>query len=270
MLLAVLGDIHGHFQPAARLLTAWMETHGRMLDACLQVGDCMPVRNAVDMEFAAAREAKYRYATDFERYLSGELIFPCPLLFIGGNHDPYNWLDEQPSGGWLTDWLYYLGRNTSTEHEGLNICAVSGIWHPEKSLAKDRPLMPKTHTAADRKEYTYFLKAEVDSLITMQETDVPCDVLLLHDWPQGLDRRPFIGNPAAKEAITRIAPRWTFCGHLHRYHEGYVAGHRVICLNALMGPGDDCSPANGPALYVFDPAAPESGQSWQPPASFWR
>lgn len=265
MLLAVLGDVHGNFQLAAALLQGWMEVHGQPLNACLQVGDLMPNRDAMDMEFSAAQEKKYRYPGDFARYWSGELRFPCPLLFIGGNHDPWNWLDETLTGGWLTDWLYYLGRATSTEHEGLNICALSGIYHPKKSLVPDRNLMPPAHTASDRKSFTYFVEGEMESLIEHQKTDVPCDVLLLHDWPAGLDRRSFIGNPFSRRLILEIGPRRTFCGHMHRYEQGYVGGYPVVCLNAVHGPGDDAGIGRGHPLFVFDPTDPESGAPWTPP-----
>lgn len=264
MLLAVLGDVHGHFARAAKLINAWQEEHGQQIDSVLQVGDLMATRDAVDMEFAAAGEGKYRYPGDFVRYESGELTFPCPLLFIGGNHDPWNWLDEQPTGGWLSDWLYFFGRATSTEHVGLNVCSLSGIYHTKKSLVVDRQQMPVVHTAADRKQYTYFTEGEMESLIEHQKNDVPCDILMLHDWPSGLDRRPFVGNPLSRRLILEITPKRTFCGHMHRYFAGYVGGHAVVCLNAVGGPGDDAGKGQGASLYVFDPADPESGAAWEP------
>ena len=262
MRLAVLGDIHGFFGKAAKLLTSYQEAKRLKIDYALQVGDLMPNRNAIDMEFSAAFEKKYRYPGDFGQYDSGELLFPCPLLFIGGNHDPYNWLDDYPGGGWLNDWLYYFGRATSTEHEGLNICAISGIWHPKKSLATERALMPATHTAADRKAFTYSVQGEVEALIEEEKTDIPCDILLLHDWPAGLDKRPFVGSPLNREAILAIKPKRTFCGHMHKHFAGRLGGHSVVCLNAVMAPGDDMHPDGGASMFVFDTEDGGSGEVW--------
>ncbi|MEO7993322.1 MAG: metallophosphoesterase [bacterium] len=258
MRLAVLGDVHGNLGDAAQLLTGYIEATGNPLTAVLQVGDLMANRAGPDMEFSAAVENKYRYAGDFARYHGEDRRFPVPMLFCGGNHDSWNWLDEVKTG-WLNDWLYFLGRATSTEHEGLNICCLSGIYHPKKSHAPDRQRMPVTHTAADRKSFTYCVEGEVDSLIELEKTDVPCDILLLHDWPTGLDRRPFVGNPLANKLIAAIKPRWVFCGHMHRYHEGTIAGSKVVCLNAVKAP--EPIPRE-PALYVFDPADMESGRVW--------
>ncbi|HYE78661.1 MAG TPA: metallophosphoesterase, partial [bacterium] len=190
MRIAVLGDVHGRFQAAAQLVQSYQEHTKLKVETVLQVGDLMPNRDAQDMEFSCAGEAKYRYPGDFHLYHEGGLKFPGgPMLFIGGNHDPYNWLDHFPAGGWLNNWLYYLGRSVDTEHEGLHICGISGIYHPKKSPVDSRSAMPVVRTAADRKAYTYMVQGEVEAMLEV-EKKMPCDILLLHDWPQGIDRRP--------------------------------------------------------------------------------
>lgn len=44
------------------------------------------------------------------RYYSGERRAPILTLFIGGNHEASNYLQELPYGGWVAPNIYYMGR----------------------------------------------------------------------------------------------------------------------------------------------------------------
>lgn len=52
--------------------------------------------------------------TDFNlincRYYSGEKKAPVLTIFIGGNHEASNHLQELPYGGWVAPNIYFLGR----------------------------------------------------------------------------------------------------------------------------------------------------------------
>jgi len=43
------------------------------------------------------------------RYYSGEKKAPVLTVFIGGNHEASNYLQELPYGGWVAPNIYYLG-----------------------------------------------------------------------------------------------------------------------------------------------------------------
>lgn len=43
------------------------------------------------------------------RYYSGEKKAPVLTIFIGGNHEASNHLQELPYGGWVAPNIYYLG-----------------------------------------------------------------------------------------------------------------------------------------------------------------
>ena len=47
----------------------------------------------------------------FFRYYSGEKTAPVLTIFIGGNHEASNYLQELPYGGWVAPKIYYLGKN---------------------------------------------------------------------------------------------------------------------------------------------------------------
>lgn len=48
------------------------------------------------------------------RYYSGEKNAPVLTVFIGGNHEASNHLQELPYGGWVAPNIYYLGRAQHT------------------------------------------------------------------------------------------------------------------------------------------------------------
>ena len=43
------------------------------------------------------------------RYYSGEKKAPILTIFIGGNHEASNYLQELPYGGWVAKNIYYMG-----------------------------------------------------------------------------------------------------------------------------------------------------------------
>lgn len=47
----------------------------------------------------------------FGRYYSGEKKAPVLTIFIGGNHEASNHLQELPYGGWVAPNIYYLGKS---------------------------------------------------------------------------------------------------------------------------------------------------------------
>lgn len=91
---AAIGDVHGQFQLTSRLLSTWEASHpGLKLAFALQVGDLECHRDENDMATMAA-PARNRHLGDFQRLASGSISLPCPVFFIGGNHECYGWLDE--------------------------------------------------------------------------------------------------------------------------------------------------------------------------------
>lgn len=43
------------------------------------------------------------------RYYSGKKKAPILTIFVGGNHEASNYLQELPYGGWVAPNIYYLG-----------------------------------------------------------------------------------------------------------------------------------------------------------------
>ena len=62
------------------------------------------------------------------RYYSGEKVAPVLTIFIGGNHEASNYLQELAYGGWVAPNIYYLGYAGVINVGGLRIAGMSGIY----------------------------------------------------------------------------------------------------------------------------------------------
>jgi lariat debranching enzyme len=62
------------------------------------------------------------------RYYSGEKKAPILTIFIGGNHEASNYLQELAYGGWVAPNIYYLGYAGVIDVDGIRIAGISGIF----------------------------------------------------------------------------------------------------------------------------------------------
>lgn len=216
------------------------EKAGVDIDYVLQVGDFEPHRHDDDLATMSS-PAKYRKLGEFADYHSGRARFPWPVHFIGGNHEPYGFLDRLKVGR-AAENCFFLGRVGRTKIQGLRVVALSGI--ERGRCLSGRP--PIREIGSKRtKEYIGFTEEEV-----LQAANAgPADVLLLHDWPQGVvepkDADQFssghrsgspdtIGNASARFVVDELRPRWVLCGHMHRSYRSSIA-HRGGAASAFAG-----------------------------------
>jgi len=78
------------------------------IDLLLCCGDFQSTRNLSDLACMACPD-KYKEMCSFYKYYSGEAIAPILTVFIGGNHEATNYLQELAYGGWVAPNIYYLG-----------------------------------------------------------------------------------------------------------------------------------------------------------------
>ncbi len=62
----------------------------------------------------------------FHKYYNGEKVASVLTLFVGGNHEASNYLQELPFGGWVAPNMYYLGYAGCVNIDGLRIAGISG------------------------------------------------------------------------------------------------------------------------------------------------
>lgn len=63
-----------------------------------------------------------------DRYYSGEKKASVLTLFIGGNHEASNFLQELPYGGWVAPNIFYMGYTGVVKYGPVRIAGISGIY----------------------------------------------------------------------------------------------------------------------------------------------
>lgn len=267
---AAVGDVHGYFRLMIELLQIAEKKLGLSLEFVLQVGDFEPVRHEADLSSVAA-PAKYLHMGDFPDVLSGQVTFPWPVHFIGGNHEPYAFLETLPLGGEVAHNCHYMGRAGFQNIGGVQVAGLTGIFS-QLNHDKSRPQLANMPTAS-KKRWTYFNEGDVRRL--EQSTKQPVDVLLLHDWPQGLvtaaniealqRHNPRIaingvGNAVGSALIKTLLPQLVLCGHMHIAHSALLPGSdgREIPVRCLASVQERME-----AIAVFEIDAEGKITEWQ-------
>uniref|UniRef100_A0A2K5YYT0 Debranching RNA lariats 1 n=1 Tax=Mandrillus leucophaeus TaxID=9568 RepID=A0A2K5YYT0_MANLE len=162
-------------------------------------------------------------------YYSGDKKAPVLTLFIGGNHEASNHLQELPYGGWVAPNIYYLGLAGVVKYRGVRIGGISGIFKSH-DYRKGHFECPPYNSSTIRSIY-HVRNIEVYKLKQLKQ---PIDIFLSHDWPRSiyhygnkkqlLKTKSFfrqevenntLGSPAASELLEHLKPTYWFSAHLH-------------------------------------------------------
>ena len=239
MRIGVSGDCHGQ-QKLMMKQAAKAE-----LDVLFQVGDMEAVPNR--KVHRKSRGCKIR---DFADYYDGTETAEIPVLFIGGNHEPYQWMDghdpDDQGIRWLAPNWGYLGRAGAAILFGMRVAWLSGVYRKD-SWDRDRESYPRSVS---------FNRVEAKRTLKMGRSLGRIDLLLLHDWPEipttvGYGRRAGRrGNPVARWLVDELRPSMVCCGHKHIRWSGRLKTSRIEAL-ATVGSRSD-------SLLVMDDSEPEN------------
>eukprot|EP00750_Incisomonas_marina_P018880 INCI3163.1.p1 GENE.INCI3163.1~~INCI3163.1.p1 ORF type:complete len:368 (-),score=57.69 INCI3163.1:16-1119(-) len=226
--IAVEGCAHGELDGIYASLLATQERLGCKVDLLICCGDFQAVRNLVDLHSMAC-PVKFLSMNTFYKYYSGEKVAPVPTLFIGGNHEASNHLQELYHGGWVAPNIYYLGNSGVVRFGGLRIAGISGIFKSgdyRKGVYEQIPYdRSTTRSVFHTREIDAFKLAQVSGAV---------DIGLSHDWPRGvapygdtqslLRKKPFfreeiergeLGSIPAEFLLQHLRPSFWFSAHLH-------------------------------------------------------
>ncbi|XP_042521690.1 lariat debranching enzyme [Dipodomys spectabilis] len=228
MRVAVTGCCHGELDKIYETLAVAERRGAGPVDLLLCCGDFQAVRNEADLRCMAV-PPRYRHMQTFYRYYSGEKKAPVLTIFIGGNHEASNHLQELPYGGWVAPNIYYLGLAGVVKYRGVRIGGISGIFKSH-DYRKGHFECPPYNSSTIRSIY-HVRNIEVYKLKQLKQ---PIDVFLSHDWPRSiyhygnkkqlLKTKSFfrqevenntLGSPAASELLDHLKPTYWFSAHLH-------------------------------------------------------
>jgi lariat debranching enzyme len=231
--IAIEGCCHGELDRIYERIAKHEEQTGQKIELLLCCGDFQSLRHPVDFH-ALSCPPKYRNLGTFYQYYSGVKVAPILTIFIGGNHESSQSLRELCYGGWVAPKIYYLGAAGVVRYKGLRIGGISGIYKSH-DYCLSRYETPPYDPRALRSVY-HVRNVDVYRLKCL-EVNPDCDrldVMLSHDWPQGIEqhgdtqsllrKKPFfrqeiqensLGSPPNRELLNQLKPRYWFAAHLH-------------------------------------------------------
>lgn len=154
---------------------------------------------------------------------------PILTIFIGGNHEASNYLQELPYGGWVAPNIYYLGYAGVITVNGIRIAGISGIYKGHDFLRGHHEFPPYNDKTC-RSVY-HVRQLEVFRLMQLSGK---VDIFMSHDWPRGIQEygnkaqllrfKPHfmediesgqLGSRPLEELLKAVQPTYWFAAHLH-------------------------------------------------------
>jgi len=279
MVIAVQGCAHGELAAIYASLAECERRHGFRAQLLLCCGDFQAVRAATDLNHLAC-PPRYRALKDFHLYYSGEKVAPVTTVFIGGNHEASNHLQEIPYGGWAAPNIYYLGHAGVIRFGGIRIGGLSGIYkrhdlrYGHHEGRHGRPFSEKDIRSC------YHVREIDEFRLSLLRPD-RLDVFLSHDWPQGITRygdlrdvfrqkrrctdmleemsSHTLGSPMGATLLHLLRPRYWFSAHMHAYFTA-----RVVHQTPETSSSSESSPTSA------DPSSqPEKKPAQDPPTTLF-
>ncbi|XP_972250.2 lariat debranching enzyme [Tribolium castaneum] len=228
MKIAVEGCAHGELEIIYDTLQYLEEKEGFKIDLLICCGDFQASRNEADLRCMAV-PPKYYNICSFYKYYTGIKTAPILTIFIGGNHEASNYLQELPYGGWVAPNIYYLGYAGVVNIAGLRIGGISGIYKGQDYMKGHFEHSP--YSDSSKRSVYHIRNLEV---FRLKQLSQPLDIFLSHDWPSGIWQygnaaqlirfKPFfeedisrgqLGSKPTEELLNHLKPDYWFSAHLH-------------------------------------------------------
>ncbi|VDN97317.1 unnamed protein product [Rodentolepis nana] len=226
--VCVVGCLHGQLDQVYTDIETMDREAGEKTELVLCCGDFQAIRNPADLQSLSV-PAKFYEMGDFYRYYSEEISAPILTIFVGGNHEASNYLQELPYGGWVAPNIWYMGYAGVVQFNGLRIGGLSGIYklHDYSLGHYEHP----PYCEATKRSVYHIRNLEV---FRLSQVTRRLDIMLSHDWPRGIYhygdkekllhyKRHFrmevnnntLGSPPAEQLLCQLKPRYWFAAHMH-------------------------------------------------------
>ncbi|KAJ0410903.1 hypothetical protein ATCC90586_004424 [Pythium insidiosum] len=238
--VAVVGCTHGAFDALYSRVDAFngeaIARGDAPISAILLCGDVQCLRNREDLACKAS-PPRYRKMNEFHEYYTGLKRASVLTIFIGGNHEASNYLQELHYGGWVAPNMLYLGAAGVVNVAGVRIAGYSGIFDAQDYTKGHFERVPYTKKSL----YSVFHTREMQIHQLAHLTPGSVDIFMSHDWPRKIQdhgdlvallapRPDFeksiendcFGSPGGEELLRRLRPRYWVAGHMHARFEARV------------------------------------------------
>ncbi|KDO35608.1 hypothetical protein SPRG_00452 [Saprolegnia parasitica CBS 223.65] len=230
--VAVVGCSHGQLD-AMYATIEHMNTMDpeRPIQLLLCCGDFQSFRNETDMHCMACPD-KYKELGVFHEYYTGAKVAPVLTIFIGGNHEASNYLQDLYYGGYVAPNIFYLGSAGVVNVNGVRIAGLSGIYKPHDFTFGHHEAFP--YDQSTMRSIYHVREFQVYQLGHLKKSASPIDIMLSHDWPRGIERygrtdvllrkksflrdeiaRGEFGSPPNEFLLHSLRPKHWFSGHMH-------------------------------------------------------
>lgn len=225
MKVAIEGCCHGCLNQIYKSIAK------KKVDLLIICGDFQSIRNQADLQCMSVPD-KYKKMGDFQDYYTGKKRATVFTIFIGGNHEASNYLDELKYGGFVAPNIYYMGRSSVVWYKGLRIGGLSGVYWKKDFMNLNPDNYGFQHDRSSIKSVYHYRKDDYFKLKLLSNSNNM--VMVSHDWPEGiydygstsylLQKKPFfkndvknhcLGSPFNMELLKSIKPRHWFSAHLH-------------------------------------------------------
>lgn len=228
MKVAVVGCVHGELDAIYSALRETERARNIAIDLVICPGDMQAIRNTADLQCMACPQ-RFRHMRSFWKYYAGKESAPWPTIFVGGNHEAVNHLQEIPLGGLAAKNMYFMGKAGVIRYRGLRIAGIGGVY-VEHNYEKESTESPPYPGSSMRSVY-HIRKKDVERVGRLSGN---IDIMISHDWPRGiweygdketlLKKKSFLrkemeegslGNPGTAQLLHALQPRYWFAAHMH-------------------------------------------------------
>uniref|UniRef100_A0A1B0G3Y7 Lariat debranching enzyme C-terminal domain-containing protein n=1 Tax=Glossina morsitans morsitans TaxID=37546 RepID=A0A1B0G3Y7_GLOMM len=245
MKIAIEGCAHGALEKIYETIKEIEQKENIKVDLLLCCGDFQSTRNLEDLETMAAPK-KYQDICTFYKYYKGELQAPMLTIFIGGNHEASNYLQELPYGGWVAPNIYYLGYAGVVRVNGIRVAGISGIYSSHDYLKGRFEFSP--YTESTKRSVYHVRQLEV---FRLKQLSGNVDIVISHDWPRGIYKhgnqenlarfKPYLredmengqlGSPPYENLLNILQPSYWFAAHMHCKFAALVTHMKKLNISA--------------------------------------
>ena len=247
--IIVTGCIHGCLDKMYKDINEYSLSNNKKIDLVLCTGDFECMRTEKDLIFLSCPE-KYREMGDFHKYYTSKAIAPYLTIFIGGNHEASNYLEQNYYGGWVAHNIYYLGRSGVINVKGIRIGGVSGIFN-KYDYFRGNFEKKENDIKGDKKSIFHLREFEITKMSHFKNK---IDIFMTHDWPTNLvsdddkqnvfKKKPHfkndinegtLGSFPGEFLLKKLKPNYFICGHMHFYYKNKINDTEIYafdkCLN---------------------------------------